>query len=284
MRIGNRRFGNQAFPLKNAGFRGAGKFRLIIALLVGCFALFSYCSSATYNPVTGEKQYLSMTPSQEIAMGLQAVNQMAAQHGGLHQDPRLQEFLDSVCRKIINNSQASETQWQFECHLLADPNQVNAFALPGGQMFITYALFRQLETEGQLAGVMGHEIGHVVARHSAQRMAKSQLTQGIIQAVLMGSESGGVGQMAGMVGKMVNMKYGREDELESDDIGVRFMVDAGYDPHALKGVMKILQAASKGSSAPEFFSTHPNPKNRIEKINEAIERHFPNGLPAGLTP
>ncbi len=284
MRIGNRQFGRQRFPLRNAGFRGAGKFRLIIALVIGGFALLSYCSSATYNPVTGEKQYLSMTPSQEIAMGLQAVNQMAAQHGGLHPDPRLQEFLDSVCQRIIVNSQALETEWQFECHLLNDPNVVNAFALPGGQMFMTYALFRQLETEGQLAGVMAHEIGHVVARHSAQRMAKAQLTQGIIQAIIMGSENQGAGQMAGMIGNMVNMKYGREDELESDSIGVKFMTDAGYDPNALKGVMKILKAAANGRSAPEFFSTHPNPENRIEKIEEAIRQQFPDGLPAGLKP
>ncbi|WP_251357829.1 M48 family metallopeptidase [Kangiella sp. TOML190] len=284
MRIGNRRFGHKAFPLRNAGLRGAGKIRLIIALAVGGFALLSYCSSASYNPVTGEKQYLSMTPSQEIAMGLQAVEQMAARHGGLHPDPRLQEFLDSVCWQIIRNSQAAETQWQFECHLLSDASVVNAFALPGGQMFITYALFRQLETEGQLAGVMAHEIGHVVARHSAQRMAKSQLTQGIIQAVIMGTESGGMGQMAGMVGNMVNMQYGREDELESDSIGVMLMAQSGYDPNALKGVMKILAAASQGRSAPEFFSTHPNPENRIEKIDKAIQSQFPEGLPNNLKP
>lgn len=284
MRIGNRRFGNQILPLKNAGFRGAGKVRLIIALVVAAFALLSYCSSATYNPVTGEKQYLAMTPSQEIAMGLQAVNQMAAQHGGLHPDPRLQEFVDSVCQKVITQSQANQTEWQFECHLLADPNVVNAFALPGGQMFITYALFRQLETEGQLAGVMSHEIGHVVARHSAQRMAKSQLTQGLIQAVIMGSESRGAGQMAGMIGNMINMKYGREDELQSDLLGVRFMTQAGYNPHALKGVMKVLQAASQGRSGVEFFSTHPNPENRIEKINQAISLEFPERLPADLIP
>ncbi len=284
MRIGNRRFGNKVLPLRNAGFRGAGKFRLIIALAIGGFALLSYCSSATYNPVTGEKQYLSITPSQEIAMGLQAVNQMAAQHGGLHPDPRLQDFVDDVCWNIINNSQAQETDWQFDCHLLADPNTVNAFALPGGQMFITYALFRQLETEGQLAGVLSHEIGHVVARHSAQRMAKSQLTQGIIQAILMGSESQSTGQIAGMVGNMVNMSYGREDELQSDSIGVQFMSQAGYDPNALKGVMTILANATGSRKSPEFFSTHPNPENRIEKINEAIKKHFPDGVPASYKP
>ncbi|MRX27221.1 M48 family metalloprotease [Kangiella sp. HZ709] len=284
MRIGNRRLGRKLLPLKNAGFRGAGKMRLLIALAIGVFGLLSYCSSHKYNPVTGEKQYLSMTTSQEIAMGLQAVNQMAAKHGGLHQDPRLQEFLDSVCMRIIEQSQARETQWRFECHLLADPNVVNAFALPGGQMFITYALFRQLETEGQLAGVMSHEIAHVVARHSAQRIAKAQLTQNLIQAVLTGSDSQGMGQMASMVGNMINMKYGRDDELQSDTIGVKFMAQAGYNPHALKGVMRILNQAAQSQKRPEFFSTHPNPENRIEKIEAAINQLFPQGLPKNLTP
>ncbi|NVK22788.1 MAG: M48 family metalloprotease [Kangiellaceae bacterium] len=283
MRIGNRKLGRQAFP-NSYGARRGGKGRLIMAMMIAGFALLSYCKSATYNPVTGEKQYLSLTPSQEIAMGLQAVPQMAAQHGGYHPDQRLQDFLDEVCQKIIDNSQAKQTDWSFECHLLQDANTVNAFALPGGQMFITYALFKRLETEGQLAGVMSHEIGHVVARHSAQRMAKAQLTQGIIGAVGVATESAGVAGAAQMIGQMVNMKYGREDELQSDQLGVRFMTSAGYDPRSLMAVMKILAEANGGKKMPEFFSTHPNPANRIERIKEAIIQEFPEGLPQGLTP
>jgi predicted Zn-dependent protease len=162
---------------------------------------------------------------------------------------------------------------------------VNAFALPGGQIFITDALLRRLETEGQLAGVLGHEIGHVVARHSAQQMAKNQLTQGITGAVLVASGGGGgEAQLAMMIGNMVNMKYGREDELESDELGVRFMSQAGYDPRALIGVMKILQEASGGAAPPEFFSTHPSTPNRVATIEAAIAAVYPNGVPPGLEP
>ncbi len=264
--------------------RSGGKGRLIIALAVAAFALFSFFRSASYNEVTGEKQYIALTPKQEIAMGLQAAPQMAQQHGGLHPDERAQALVDKVGNQLVQRSAARETPWQFEFHLLRDPKTVNAFALPGGQCFITAALFNRLETEGQLAGVLGHEVGHVVARHSAQRIAKSNLTQGLIGAVVVASGDQRSAQAALMIGQMVNMKYGREDELESDVLGVRFMAKAGYDPRSLIGVMKILKEAGGGRSQPEFFSTHPDPENRVGRIKEAIALTFPNGVPPGLTP
>jgi predicted Zn-dependent protease len=248
-------------------------------------ALVSYQCSSQYNPVTGEEQHIAMAPKQEIALGLQAAPQMMEQHGGLHPDPKARALVDRVGNRVVDRSRASETEWEYDFHLLADPQTVNAFALPGGQIFITDALLRRLETEGQLAGVLGHEVGHVVARHSAQRMAKDQLTQGITGAVLVASGGGGgEAQLAMMIGNMVNMKYGREDELESDELGVRFMSEAGYDPRALIGVMRILQEASGGAAPPEFFSTHPSTPNRVATIEASIAQVYPNGVPAGLEP
>ncbi|MDH3592357.1 MAG: M48 family metalloprotease, partial [Planctomycetota bacterium] len=214
--------------------RRGGKLRLLIALGMGAFALISYFGSSSYNPVTGEKQHLAMTPRQEIAMGLQAVPQMVEQFGGMHPDPRAQALIDQVGRRLVGQSAARDTEWQYDFHLLADPRTVNAFALPGGQIFITEALFTRFETEGQLAGVLGHEIGHVIARHSAQRIAKQNLTRGLIGAILIGAEGGATAaQTAQAVGQMITMKYGREDELESDTLGVRFMSEAGYDPRSM---------------------------------------------------
>lgn len=256
----------------------------MVAVVVAVFALISYFRSASYNEVTGEKQYIALTPRQEIAMGLQAAPEMAKQHGGLHPDTQAQALVDRVGSKLVQRSSARETPWQFDFHLLRDPQTVNAFALPGGQVFITAALFDRFKTEGQLAGVLGHEVGHVVARHSAQRIAKSSLTQGLIGAVVVASGDQRSAQAAMMIGQMVNMKYGREDEIESDVLGVRFMAKAGYDPRSLIGVMKILKEAGGGRSQPEFFSTHPDPDNRIERIKEAIAAAFPNGVPDGLTP
>lgn len=263
--------------------RSSGKGRLIVAFIMIAFALISYYSSKEYNPVTGEDQYIALTPHQEIALGLQAVAEMTAQHDGPHPDPQLQQYMDDIGFHLVNSSTARETEWQFEFTLLADEETVNAFALPGGPVFITKALFDRLETEGQLAGVLGHEIGHVVARHSAQRIAKANLTEGITGAVVVASGDERTAGVALMVGQMVNMKYGREDELQSDMLGVQFMVDAGYDPRALIAVMQILEETS-GGSPPEFMSTHPNPGNRASRIEEAIRQLFPDGVPDGLTP
>ena len=263
--------------------RGGGS-RLMTALIIAVVALFSFFSSRVYNPVTGEDQYISLTPKQEIALGLQAMPKMIEQHGGLYPEESLQEYVDQVGEKLIEASNLDdETDWEFEFHLLRDPQTINAFALPGGQMFITAALYSRLETEGQLAGVLGHEIGHVVARHGAQRIAKAKLTEGLTEAVVVATDPGAA-QAAAIIGNLVNMKYGREDELESDMLGIRFMVDAGYDPRAMIAVMEILAEAGGGSSQPEFFSTHPNPDNRIGRIEEAIQQVFPNGVPEGLIP
>ena len=266
---------------RGRGRSGAG-IRILIALALAAFALISYFSSREVNPITGETQYVALEPDQEIAMGLQAAPEMIQQHGGEYPDPKLQDYIDQVGYRIVRNSDAAKTNWQFDFHLLADSQTINAFALPGGQVFITAALYKKLQTEGQLAGVLGHEIGHVIARHGAQRIAKGQLTDGLIGAVVVGSGSQNTAQVAAMIGELVNMKYGREDELESDDLGVRFMTQAGYDPNAMIGVMEILADSSEGQAPPEFFSTHPNPENRIQKIQAAIQKYYPNGLPAGL--
>lgn len=115
--------------------------RLIIALVIAAFAVLSYFGSKEYNPITGETQYVGLTPQQEIALGLQATPQMVEQHGGLYPDKRLQDYVDQIGAGLVQNSAAQETRWQFDFHLLRDPQTINAFALPGGQVFITTALY-----------------------------------------------------------------------------------------------------------------------------------------------
>ncbi|MGB6365107.1 MAG: M48 family metalloprotease [Thermoanaerobaculia bacterium] len=264
--------------------RSSSKARLYFALFLAGLAILSYTCSKEYNPVTGEDIHISLTPHQEIALGLQATPQMMEQYGGLHPDQQAQALVDQVGQKLVRESVAGQTEWQYEFHLLADPRVVNAFALPGGQIFVTAALFNRFTTEGQLAGVLGHEIGHVVARHSAQRMAKEQLTQGVTGAVIVASGSSSSEMLARTVAGMVNMKYGREDELQSDELGVLFMSDAGYDPRAMIEVQQILEAEAGGGAPPEFMSTHPSAPNRIEVIEATIAEIYPNGVPAGLIP
>ena len=250
----------------------ASKARLIIGGIFALVALASYCTSQEFNEITGETQRVALSPGQEIALGLRAVPEMRQQFGGITADRAAQEMVERVGRRLVAASAAAKTNWKFQFTLLADAKTVNAFALPGGPVFITEALYRRLTREDQLAAILGHEIGHVVARHGAEHMAKQQLTQQLAGAATVAAGDYSAGQVAAMVGQMVNMKYGRGDELESDALGVRFMLEAGYDPEAMIEVMKILSQASSGGRAPEFFSTHPNPDNRIAKIREAIER------------
>lgn len=272
-------------PRRGAG-RGLGT-RIVIALVMAGFAYFSYLSQRTTNEFTNEVQYISLTKEQEITMGFQAVPQMVQQFGGEERDVQAQAYIDEVGQRLVQNSFAVRSEYPFEFTLLADDQTINAFALPGGPIFITTALFNQLENESQLAGVLGHEIGHVIGRHGAARIAQQELSEGLTGAVVMaacseGSSCAGTQQMAQYVAGFVSMKYGRQDELESDELGVLIMVEAGYDPRGMIGVMEILDAATSGNRPAEFMSTHPDPGNRIAVIQNTIDEIFPNGVPEGL--
>ena len=253
-----------------------GCIRLILPLGMAAFAIISFLGSKTFNPVTGEEQYISISQDQEIALGVQAPPEMAAQFGGLAPEVELQAIVDEVGNRLVQNSFARESGYPFEFHLLDDPETVNAFALPGGQIFITWALMSRLESEDQLAGVLGHEIGHVIGRHGAEQIAKQELSQGLTGALVLATydpdnpSSAGSAQVALMLGQLINMRFGRDAELESDFWGVCILNEAGYDPGELVRVMEILNEASGGARPPEFLSTHPNPGNRIAEIENAI--------------
>jgi beta-barrel assembly-enhancing protease len=256
--------------------RGCGG-RLMYAAILVAISLFTYFGSRQDNPVTGETQYIAITPEQEIALGLQAAPQMEQEFGGEDASQGDQALVDQIGQQIVASSPANQTPYEYEFHLLADTETINAFALPGGQIFITRALYDNLQTEGQLAGVLGHEIGHVVARHSAEQIAKAQLTEGLTGAAVIATydpdnpRSMTTAQVAALIGQLVTLKYGRDDELEADWLGVCFMNDTGYDPQEMIGVMQILQEASQGNGPPEFLSTHPDPGNRITRIQEDIQ-------------
>ena len=249
--------------------RGNFKVRILIAVGIVAFAFIRRCSQQETNPYTGRTQAISLSSEQEIAIGLQSAPGMAEQHGGLHPDNRYQALVDNVGQKLVNNSVAQKTPYQYDFHLLADERTINAFALPGGQIFITYALFSKLENEDQLAGVLGHEIGHVLGKHSNERITDSKYWQTLI----MGAGAIDMGAVAQQIGQGTLLKNGREDELESDELGVYFMIESGYNPEEMIGVMKILKEAAGPNRIPEFQSTHPDPENRIEKIREAITKY-----------
>lgn len=269
--------------------------RVIIGVVIAGVAIISYFAKMQKNPTTGKSQAISWTIDQEIALGLNSAPSMAAEFGGESADKHYRQLVEQVGARIIaslpdaaKNPDGTQV-YPYAYHVLADPKTVNAFALPGGQIFITEALLKRLETEGQLAGVLGHETGHVLGRHSAAQASKSELLNGLVGATTVaasGSRDGGQAARAAsvMVGNMLTLKYGRGDELEADELGLKFMYLAGYDPRSMIDVMKILEQASggSGSARPEFTSTHPNPGHRIEEINSKLRVMFPNGVPDGL--
>lgn len=252
--------------------------RIILGLLIIVGSLlYHWIATTSYqNEFTGRKQALAMaTPQEEIALGLQSAPQMIRESGGLSRDAKGRALVDRVGARLIASTAARETSYQFKFHLLADTETVNAFALPGGQIFITEALFRRLKSEDQLAGVLGHEMGHVVGRHSNEQMANSQLWSGLAQGLgvlLSDGHNNSGAQIANMVAQWRVMKFSRDDESESDALGVRFMMQAGYNPEALIGVMEILAQVSGGANKSDFMSSHPNPENRMEHIREAIAK------------
>jgi predicted Zn-dependent protease len=283
---GSRQYGAGGRP------RSSLKMRLIIAAVLVIFAFVSYYGRpGDENQITGESQRVAFNEeSEEVQMGLQALPEMAAQFGGEDPNPRDRAAVQQVGEQLLQalddslepGGRHNPYREAFRFTLLGDPKTVNAFALPGGQVFITRALYDQLDTPGQLAGVLGHEIGHVIERHGNQRMADQQFWQGIAAA---GGVVGGdaqSAQLAQAVTQLAQMRYGREDELESDKWGVRLLYSAGYDPRAMIGVMEVLDRASQGQAPPEFFSTHPKPENRVKYIQTVIDTEFPEGLPNDL--
>jgi predicted Zn-dependent protease len=221
---------------------------------------------------------------------MQAAGEMQNMHGGSSQDMAGQQRINNIGGRLLSQlderlaaeGRRNPYRDAFQFTLLADPQTVNAFALPGGPVFITEGLYRRLQTDARIAGVLGHEIGHILSRHSNKQMARQGLFQGIAGAIgVLGGDISSA-QMGQMVGAVLSTRYGRDAELESDRWGVRLMADSGYDPTAMIEVMQILDEAGGGGGQPEFLSTHPKPANRVEYIKDVIAEQFPNGIPPGL--
>ncbi|PSB28956.1 M48 family metallopeptidase [Stenomitos frigidus] len=260
--------------------------RLGIALLLILLGLVSYCNNTDKNPITGEKQQVQLSPQQEITLGLQARQLMTIQYGGFYPDKLLQQYIDQVGKQVVARSIASKSPYPFEFHLLSDARTVNAFALPGGQVFLTIALLKRLTSEAQLAAILSHEVGHVVARHGAEHLTKQAFIQPLLTAVNATATTDVTTDQATVIAQAVNqlvsLRYERNDELESDRLGLRFMTEAGYDPQGIVQLMQRLDAFRRDGKPPAFFSTHPSPDNRVKRLQTLITQTYPQGIPRNL--
>jgi beta-barrel assembly-enhancing protease len=261
---------------------------LIVAIIMAIIGAITYFSSKSTNEVTGEVQHINIAPDQEVALGLQAFPEMAQQFGGEIDQPVINNYVESVGQRIVQQSDAKGTPYKYDFHVLADPQTINAFALPGGQVSITLGLLGRLHNEAELAGVLGHEIGHVVGRHGAEQLAKSQFSQSLVGAATIAAydpdhpgRSASNAAVAAAIGQLVSMRFGRQDELEADALGVKLMKEAGYDTRGMHDLLLTLEKLDQGGSAPEFFSTHPNPENRLARVDELIRSNGGSGGDVG---
>ncbi len=232
-----------------------------VTVLVGC---------AT-NPVTGRRELSLISESQEITMGQQAAQEVR-QSMGLVPDSALQGYIRSIAQKMAKASERPQLPWSFD---VVDDPAVNAFALPGGSIFLTRGILGYMQNEAELATVLGHEIGHVTAKHSVRQLSKAQLAQlglgigSIVSdefAALSGIVGGGIG--------LLMLKHGRDDEIQADDLGFRYSLNDGYDVRAMRSMFEMLQRVSGGAAAtgklPQWLSTHPDPENRIARTEQRL--------------
>jgi predicted Zn-dependent protease len=248
--------------------------RLGIALLalttLGGSAAITSCA---INPATGTRQFTLFSEAQEIEMGREYDPQIVAEMG-LYPDEEPQRYLQELGSRLAAQSERPNLPWTFR---VVDDPVVNAFALPGGFIYITRGIMAHLGSEAELAGVLGHEIGHVTARHSVGRMSTQQLTQlGLAIGTAIRPDLEGVAAVASAGLQVAFLKYGRDDERQADDLGVRYMLRANYDPREMPAVFDMLDHVTQdagGGGTPEWLSTHPNPGNRRERMEAQVAAH-----------
>jgi predicted Zn-dependent protease len=237
--------------------KGLGSGCTVIAALGG---LLLSCAT---NPVTGKRQLALISEAQEIAMGREADTEVAAAYG-LYPDDQLQQYVQALGSSIASRTERPSLPWTFR---VVDDASVNAFAIPGGFIYVTRGILAHLNSEAELAAVLGHEIGHVTARHSVTQMSKQQLAQvGLVAGMVVSPQMAQFGNLAQSGLGMLFLKFGRTDESQADSLGFRYMLGDGYDPREMVDVFRMLasvSAQSKGEGRlPQWLSSHPDPENR----------------------
>jgi len=245
------------------------KLKLIIrsAFVIFIAIAMSTCSP---NPVSGKKDIGVMSEAREIQMGKEYDPQIAAMYG-IYQDDKIQKFIDEKGQQMARISHRPNLNYEFK---VMDSPVVNAFAVPGGYVYFTRGILAHFNNEAEFAGVLGHEIGHVTARHSVKQMRNSQLMQaGLIVGMVISPEFQQVAGIAQGGLQLLMLKNGRSDESQSDQLGVEYSTRIGYDANYMADFFKTLGRlqTQAGVSIPDFMSSHPNPTDRFTKVEQAAK-------------
>jgi predicted Zn-dependent protease len=243
----------------------------LIGLLAASVTLGASWTGCARNPVTGKSELSLVSESQEIQMGKEASAQVA-QSIGLYNDSKVQSYVAEIGKRMAAKSERPNLPWEFH---VVDDAAVNAFAIPGGFIYVTRGLMGAINTEAELATVLGHEIGHVTYRHSVQQISKAQLAQlGLGIGSILSSDIARFGQLASAGLSLLFLKYGRDAENQADQAGFRYALAERYDVEEMPKVFVTLSRISEAGGAgklPEWLSTHPNPENRIGRIEKMLD-------------
>ena len=226
-----------------------------------CAASILLLNACSVNPVSGKKQLVLMSTEQEIAMGKEADPQIVAQYG-LYESKELQSFITDKGKQMAAISHRPGLNYEFK---IVDSEVLNAFAVPGGYVYFTRGIMAHFNNEAEFAGVLGHEIGHITARHSVAQQRNSILGQvGLIAGMVIAPNLAQFGQQASQGLGLLFLKFGRDAERESDGLGVEYSSKIGYDAQQMAGFFNTLErkSAGRGEELPDFLSTHPNPGDR----------------------
>ena len=248
------------------------KFQVKFVISIIILAIVIWAISCAVNPVTGKKEFMLLTQSDEIALGKQSDRDVVATYG-LYPDQNLQNYINTIGKKMAKLSHRPNLDWQFR---LLDSPVINAFAVPGGFVYITRGILAYLNNEAELAGVVGHEIGHVTARHSAKDYSKAMVAQ--IGFGIGGMLSETFRKYSGLAQagtQLLFLKFSRDHERQADALGVEYSTKAGYDSRNMANFFVTLQRLNPQSpqgGLPSWFSTHPNPVERVQSIKKDAQK------------
>ena len=246
------------------------KFECLILVLSLCL-----CTGCAVNPITGEEELMLISEQQDIEIGRKYAPEVEKQMGGRIANQALQNYIDRVGQRLARVSHRRNFQYHFAA---LNHESVNAFALPGGYVYITKGMLKKLTTEAQLAAILGHEITHIVARDVAAAMSREIGIELLLSAVTSQRTPGSVLTAANLTRQILGLQFSKEDEKDADLAGLDYMVWAGYNPYAMVETMQMLQAQQRVRPI-EFFSTHPSPQNRIAYLTEKIQTDYPDLAP-----
>ena len=242
-----------------------------LATLFICLCVIPWISSCAINPVTGRTELMLLSDEDEVRMGQETDPEITAMYG-IYDDVALVTYIDNLGQQMAKISHRPQLTYTFN---VMDSPVINAFAVPGGYVYLTRGILAYLNSEAELAGVIGHEIGHITARHSAQQYTKAQLAQVGLGLGALLSET--FAQYAGLAGQGIGflfLKFSRDNEREADSLGVEYSSKTGYDARQMANFFITLDKMHGGEkgSLPDFLTTHPNPENRVGAVREGARK------------